>query len=232
MEHLSDGYTQELIDKLTVRDSGEITIAEKEWTWTDNQEEGTEGHGKISEGDLITHKEKTTEQFYVIKKDGDNVAMLAAKNITTTGTLVQSDEAPAVVFSNIECWFRETSYSSYPLDLNEYTDKTDEEKTSMGVISTDAIEIAREYGATFDVTGRLMTVEEVEDLGVSISNYSTSACPSFINTESYWLGSANDLHYVWCVYGEDGRLTNVVFNDVVLGVRPVLEISASSISIE
>ena len=82
------------IDGINV-EFGESAIP-KQWTWTDNQEEGTEGHGKISVGDLITHKEKTNEKFYVIKVDGDNVAMLAAKNITE-GTLMQSDEEPSIV---------------------------------------------------------------------------------------------------------------------------------------
>ena len=231
---LKGDYSAELKSRLSVLDTGEITIGTKEdsinakkWTWTDNQEEGIEGHGEISVGDLVTYKEKTTEQFYVIKKEGDNVAMLAAKNITTTGTLVQSDSAPTVAFSNTKYWLSETSY---PLDLNEYTDKTDAEKTNMGVVSTDAIEIARAYGATFDVEGRLMRVEEVVDLGGSMSDESTSDCPSFINTQNYWLGSARFDSYVCVVDGGISDLLNYYFDvDDFYGVRPVLEISASSI---
>ena len=197
------------------------------WEWTDEQEEGTEGHGEISVGDLLTYKEKTNEKFYVIKVDGDNVAMLAAKNITTTGTLEQSGSASAVAFSDTNYWSSETSY---PLDLNVYTDKTEAQKNTMGVKSTDAIEIARAYGDTFDVTGRLMTVEEVEDLGGSMSSYSTSDCPAFINTQNYWLGSAYDGLDVRVVLGEDGRLKWDDYDRVgSCGVRPVLEITASSI---
>ena len=210
------------IDGITV-EFGESANA-KQWTWTDNQEEGTEGHGEISVGDLITHKEKTTEKFYVIKITGDTVAMLAAKNITTTGTLKQSDSAPAVAFSNTNYWS-----GDYPLNLNTYT-PADATK----IKDTDAIEIARAYGDTFDVTGsdvkgRLMTVEEIEDLGGSMSDYSTSACPSFINTQTFWLGSASSGSVVWLVFGEYSDLSSSFFLDNGFGVRPVLEISASSI---
>ncbi len=190
------------------------------------------GETGLSEGDLVTHKERTTEQFYVIKVTGNTVAMLAAKNITTTGQLEQSDSAPTVAFSNTNYWSSETSY---PLDLNEYTDKTDIEKTNMGVVSTDAIEIARAYGDTFDVKGRLMTVGEVEDLGGSKDDYSTEDCPSFINTQDYWLGSASFVsdgyHFVWIVIGEYSRLlSNGIFSSVgSYGVRPVLEVLTSSI---
>ena len=203
--------------------------SEAKWEWTDNQEEGIEGHGEISVGDLITYKEKTNEKFYVIKVDGDNVAMLAAKNITTTGTLEQSGSAPRVVFSYTNYW---SSYAgTYPLDLNVYTDKTEAQKNTMGVKSTDAIEIARAYGDTFDVEGRLMTVEEVEDLEGSRSNYSTSDCPSFINTENYWLGSALNFGQVWIVEGESSSLSYGDYpDDYCFGVRPVLEIFKSSIN--
>ena len=186
----------------------------------------------LSVGDLITHKEKTTEKFYVIKVTGDTVAMLAAKNISTTGTLVQSDSAPTLKFSNTNYWKNETSN---PLDLNKYTDKTDAEKTSMGVVSTDAIEIARAYGDTFDVTGRLMTVEEVEDLDGSMSNNSTSDCPDFINEVdgkilNYWLGSARDSSSAWDVGGLSSFLGNDDFFDGSrYGVRPVIEVLKSSI---
>ena len=216
------------IDGISV-EFGESANA-KQWTWTDNQEEGTEGYGEISVGDLITHKEKGNEKFYVIKVDGDNVAMLAAKNITTTGTLEQSDSAPTIKFSNTNYW---SSYAgTYPLDLNTYipADATQ-------IKDTDAIEIARAYGDTFDVTGsdvkgRLMTLEEIcsEDIGGNMSNNSISACPSFINSKNYWLGSAYGGSPVWVVLGGNSTLYgDDFFYGFDYGLRPVLEISASSI---
>ena len=202
------------------------------WELTTDADE----NGEISVGDLVTHKEKTTEQFYVISVTGNTVAMLAAKNITKIEPLEQSDSAPTVAFSSTNYWgadnelkYPDPTTDKYP-DLNKYTDKTDDVKTSMGVVSTDAIEIARAYGDTFDVTGRLMTVEEVVALGGNISTYSTSECPAYINTGSYWLGSAYGASLVCFVYGDSSDLVNDGFGTgSVSGVRPVVEISKSDI---
>ncbi len=70
----------------------------KNWTLTEDN-----GNNGISVGDLVTYKPKQTEQFYIISVNGDNVSMLASKNIDT-GTLEQSDSAPNCAFSNKIYW--------------------------------------------------------------------------------------------------------------------------------
>ena len=76
-----------------------------------------------------------------------------------------------------------------------------------------------------------MTVEEVEALGGSMKDYSTSGCNEkypWVNTISYWLGSAWGDGWVWFVndcleydsYGPDGGCE----------VRPVIEVFKSSIN--
>ena len=182
------------------------------------------GEPGLSVGDLITHKEKTTEQFYVIKVTGNTVAMLAAKNITTTGELKQSDSAPTVPFSNANYWSSDVSDG---LDLNEYTDKTDNEKLLIGVVSTDAIEIARAYGDTFEVIGRLMTLEEIEAIG---GRESFNDFPSFINEQYFWLGTSKGYNVVYTVVGAYKQISSQVrHQNTKYGVRPVLEVATSSI---
>ena len=220
--------------KYSVSTTGLLT--EIKWTWTDNDEEGTEGYEKISVGDLIEYKAKTSEKFYVIGFSGANnstVKVLAAKNITTTGTLQQGDSthtAPPVAFSDTNYWSNETSY---PLDLNTYTDKTEAQKIAMGVKSDDAIEIARRYASeTFGVTGKLMTLEEIcsEEIGANSEGNTTYGCPLFINSTDYWLGSAISDDSVWFVAGEGSFVVSDIYSGGgYYGVRPVIEVSTFSI---
>ena len=187
-----DGSDVSVVEgKIVIGGETVSVVSAKKWTWTDSDEDGVK-----SVGDLITYKDKTSEQFYIIGIDGDTVKVLAVKSITTTGTLEQSDSWEGIGFSNTEYW---SSYiGDYPLDLNVYTDKTAEEKIAMGVTSNDAIEIARTYASeTFGVKGRLMTLKEVKDLGGEEYPGSLATGPKFIDKGSYWLGTATDGEYGW-----------------------------------
>ena len=163
------------------------------------------------------------ESFYVIKASGTNeekVTLLAAKNIATTAML-QSDSAGTVAFSSTNYW-SSISGITYPYDLNNTATSAD----------TDAIAKARAYGTAKGGTGRLMTVGEVVALGGDMDNYDSSACPSWINSSNYWLGSASSASSVWYVYGEYSSLGFNDYdygNDFDYGVRPVIVISKSLI---
>ena len=66
-----------------------------------------------------------------------------------------------------------------------------------------------------------MTVGEVVALGGDMDNYDSSACPSWINSSNYWLGSARNTYNVWFVNGENSNLNNNNYdNDNNYGVRP------------
>ena len=161
------------------------------------------------------------ESFYVIKASGTNeekVTLLAAKNIATTAML-QSDSAGTVAFSSTNYW-SSISGITYPYDLNNTATSAD----------TDAIAKARAYGTAKGGTGRLMTVGEVVALGGDMDNYDSSACPSWINSSNYWLGSALSTNDVWGVYGGLGSLDRGYFGfGSSCGVRPVIVISKSLI---
>lgn len=162
------------------------------------------------------------ESFYVIKASStseEKVTLLAAKNIDTT-TMLQSDSAGTVAFSSTNYWSTIEGIT-YPYDLNNTATSAD----------TDAIAKARAYGTAKGGTGRLMTVEEVVALGGNMDNNNSSACPSWINTSNYWLGSASNSSFVWRVYGKVRHLYNCSFGyGGDFGVRPVIEISKSLIS--
>lgn len=174
-----------------------------------------------SVGDEVELKSDSNEHFYVIKASGEDeekVTLLAKKNIDTT-TLAQSDSAGTVAFSSTNYW-SSISGITYPYDLNNTATSAER----------DAIAKAKAYGTSKGGTGRLMTVGEVVALGGDMDNYDSSACPSWINSSNYWLGSAYSAYFVWDVNGERGYLNYGNYGSGrYFGVRPVIEISKSLI---
>ena len=188
---------------------------------------------KIAVGTEVTIGE-TGENFYVIKDEGAKLILLAKKNIRLdieTQKYKQADGNNSVIFANVD-----TSYSywstytgTYPLNLNEYG----------ACPEGSAIDIAKQYAE--EITGnrdngRLMTLEEVHALGGDSDNSNTEDYPDFINSGAdYWLGTADDESYVWIVDGHHNILSRDVFFadyywDSNYGVRPVIEISESSVT--
>ena len=186
------------------------------WELTDDKDE----NGEISVGDLVTYKEKPTEQFYVISVTGDTVAMLAAKNITTTGELVQSDSAPMIAFCSATAW----NGASVAADDNL------NDKQTIKSEATSAVALAKAYGQSLGVeTGRLMIISEVEVLETANSTilYGQYEEGSYLN---YWIGSAVFNNTVWNICGEYICWGNSQFDaDDSYGVRPVVEILKSDI---
>ena len=79
------------------------------------------------------------------------------------------------------------------------------------------------------VEARLMTYEEAEDLGCVRSDNTCEAAPSWVYSNSYWLGSADGSDFVWRV-GSDGYFGYDYFDDDYdIGVRPVITILKSEI---
>lgn len=183
------------------------------WAWED-----TDNNGTKSIGDIVT--DSTGEKFYIISTEGENYALLAEKNLDTN-TMKQSDSANIIVFSSTNYW---TSIDgiTYPYDINNTATSSD----------IDAIAKARVYGTSKGGIGRLMTVEEVVAFGGDKDEFDISACPAWIKTSNYWLGSAYDSDNVYFVNGEFGAFREAYFWDDVggFGVRPVIEISKSKIS--
>jgi len=200
------------------------------WTLTDEDE-----NGEISVGDLVTHKEKTTEQFYVIGFSADNtkVNLLAKYNLKKEGTeiILKQDTAGELnpyVFSSTNYWSSVPGIA-YPDANGKYPDLNDETTYPKGE-ATSIITVAKDYGTSLEVAGRLMTVEEVVALGGSLSDFSTAGCPDFVNTTNFWLGNAGDYNYVTFVSVGTEEITAYDYDCGLNGVRPVIEVPKSSIN--
>ena len=88
----------------------------------------------------------------------------------------------------------------------------------------------KEIGAPSNITGRLLTYNEVSTLGCDSNNYSCENAPTWVYETTYWLGSAYGRRNVWAVgsYGYFGS-GRAFRSDYFLGVRPVVVVSTSDI---
>ncbi len=223
------GDTKAERDNELALSDGKVTINGEEYNSIDEYVNGS-GNGAGEQKVAITPKKETytigepvtigEENFYVIGDDANKVTLLAKDCIDTT-TLVHSASADKPAFSSTNYWSSETEH---PLDLNNYAIPAD---------VTSIITTAKTYGANLGGTGRLMTKEEATALQTANSDIfygkNGKSSGTYLN---YWLGSAaNNTYDVWCVDGYNSRLYYDLFViDGVCGVRPVVEISKSSIS--
>ena len=218
--------------------AGKVAIGEKQYSvsaigvvaeikaqWTLTTDSGDSG---ISVGDLVTSKKKTTEQFYVIGIDGDTVSLLSKYNLKSDGS--EQDTTGA----NNTCAFSSTYYwdadgkLTYPLENGKYPNLNDKITYPLGT-ATSIVTTAEDYGKSLNSTGRLITYEEAK---VLVNVNSTILYGKYETGKSlnYWLGSVSDSYNVWLVNGERDSLYDSSFNDDAdCGVRPVVEVSASSI---
>jgi len=179
-------------------------------------------------GDEVTIGE---EKFRVLKDNGSTLTLLTEKNITTD-TYVQSSSAPTVAFSSINYWSSETEY---PLNLNEYATENIQVTDAIGIAKAYANKIAEGTGVA--VTGRLMTVEEVVELGGDSTAYSAIGCPTWVNQDdegvalSYWLACADGGDSVWFFdYSTYIFAWSYYYEASLYGVRPVITISESAVN--
>ena len=195
----------------------DIEINGKKYTITNNGEVIK----TLKVGDEVIYQR---ESFYVIGFSDDNTKVnLLAKYNLKADRISQDTEGNtnSYIFSSINGWSDETNY---PLNLNDYGNLN-------GYEMLEGLIFAKRYGELLGATGRFMTVEEVEKLGGSIEDNSTSKCPDFINSQDFWLGSAYNSERVWMVIGKSKDLGySDYYVDNRYGLRPVLEVLASSIN--
>ena len=173
----------------------------------------------IEIGDIVTI---AGQSFYVIEKSDEtkSTVKLLAANCVDTRTEVESVE--------------NTNHNKQT--ETTYTVAFDSTEPYSNVYADSTIKpLVDSYVASLGVTvieGRLMTKEEVVNLGGSIENISTEDCPAFINAKTFWLGSphVNISINEWYVNGRDkGLQARSVTFDFGCGLRPVIVISKSNI---
>ena len=202
------GYT---VDGSNVNYDGDKTIDIEDYLDKENSSDTYNVGDKVTVGG---------EGFYVLKNNEDKLTLLAEKNLDITN-LQQSDNADNIRFSSTNYWTSLDTEITYPYNINSLDTSSD----------TDVIAIARAYGRKKGGEGRLMTLDEVVELGGNADSYVTLNCPEWINKGTYWLGTACRTMSVWEVIGEGGAFGNDTYegNMYGVGVRPVIEISKSQI---
>ena len=143
------------------------------------------------------------ECFYVISSTDSTVTMLAKKNITLDDNPIQSFSVGTTAFSDTGTAYSGSIVEGYVNSYNSYL-------ITQGVTPIEA---------------RLITKDELINLGCSEVDYSCSAAPSWVYATSYWSGSANDTISVWFVYSDTSFDSCDYYNSEYFGVRPVITIS-------
>ena len=191
---------------------------------------------KLESGDLSTPGSIVSigdEQFYVFGQEDGNVKLLSMYILYVGGYYngiwnAYGDEATGIqdstlggnegvqAFSTKSYWSSTvSSYPSYVYDSNSMLYSYIEDyKTYLGTLGVTPSE------------ARLITYEELINLGCSGDDFSCSGAQSFVYSASYWTGSAYDSNYVYVVEGETFRHYNPGSDDS-MGVRPVIEIPLS-----
>ena len=176
-------------------------------------------------GDVIALCNTNTgksEDFYVMKDNGDTVNVLAKQNVNTK-TNRQDRNANTLAFSETRYWidYRGNLLSKYgdiyPANVFDSNSLLYEPvqnyknylKNTLGKISIDV---------------RLVTKEElIECIRISES------ASSWVYGLNYWTASADDDDSIWSVYSNDYFGIGYYYNSEPLGLRPVITISKSDI---
>lgn len=185
------------------------------------------------------------EEFYVVgQEDATHVKLLAKWNLNVGKNLqpgtkgIQNSKAvgyngneslkvdnayPATVpFSNTNYWDGAPSYPSY-VYTNEKVNSV--YKASIAQYVDNYVSYLNDQGA--NVTGRLISYEELVSLGCSdaIGYCDTShgaTAPAWVNSTSYWIGSAASYDYARVVHFFGDFSSNYYTNDYDNGVRPLI----------
>ena len=178
----------------------------------------------------------STECFNVITSDANNIVMLAKYNLnigsnknpaTTEGLQDQTlaDEYGDILFAP-QGTIRLTT-PGVREDIYNKLDNTSNDNISYYI--EQYVNKLKTFAPSLDITGRLVTYSEAEDIfGCDTSN---GTCPAntFFTTTKYWMGTspADDIIF----YMSNGVYeTQSYITAVKLGVRPVITIPTSSIS--
>ena len=137
------------------------------------------------------------ESFYVIgfSDDKTKVNLLAKYNLKEENGILKQD---TIGVGEKYAFCSEAAWNSANIADGDNLNS----KKSIYSETTSVVGKAIEYGKTFIASGRLITMEEIENLGGNKSDYSLSGCPEFINTQTYWIGFAR--------YGKDGGVSVVL----------------------
>ena len=196
---------------------------------------------KVVSGDLNTVGSEIcidTECFYLINNDGYTATMLAKYNLyvggkwdgtewikygeEATGKQDETKKAyvPGQTIREGSISYSSTSY--WENDNEVYSEFVYNENSNL----YESTENYKNYINTFNIEIqkiRLISVQELEKLGCSITDESCKNSHSWLYSSSYWTGSTNSANYMWVV-STSGNMIGNRFNSYGCGVRPVIEV--------
>lgn len=228
----------------TIDDSSiQPTLSQKKvCTYVDSEDDTGNAVGIMDLSDIVTCG---TEKFYVMYSDDDTVTMLTKYNLYVGGQYIYGDgwaaygsEATGIqdssmlgfplsettrngitAFSNSDYWSGTTSsYPSYVYNENSFL--------------YGYVENYKTYLSTLGVTpseARLITYDELENLGCSGDDYSCREAPDWVYSTTYWSGTASSSLTLWGVYskGAFNQSYNFFTDKASFGCRPVIEMPLS-----
>lgn len=230
-------YDVSISQEHVVEKDGELAIPpsppiEGKISWSLTTDEN--GNGIADMGDLIC---ASTECFYVISNDGENIKMLARYNLNVGDNKVIEDKEGyqslkacgslpgesdpfkgAIEFSNTSGW---ADYAE--IDIQMYD----------GGIKT-AINAYKEILESMELQVKnidLITKYELNMLGCDFSHCNCNSAVDWVNTSAYWSKSADVQNSVWAVSPSNRIYPFWTYSPKILnfGVRPVITISVSNI---
>ena len=186
------------------------------------------------------------ECFYVMYCDDTSVTMLAKYNLLVgnkydkTNKTVPLENPTGVQDETARGWFKEYSVENpiigvIPFSSNAYWSSiTSTYPAYVYNENSYLYEYVENYKSHLEGLGveineaRLITLEELEELGCVRSSNSCSGSPEWIYSTSYWSGSADSSGYIWYVRGNNNFYTSI-YTTINFGVRPVIIIDRSLI---
>ena len=173
-----------------------------------------------------------TECFYVIKDNGTTVDALAKQNVNTESNR-QDAKANTLAFSedknNVYGYWTDSSDKL----LSKYGTKYPANVFDNNSLLYEPVQNYKTYlkntlGKT-SVDARLITFEELIDLGCNRNDFSCKSAPSWVYSTWYWTESANHNGTVQVVYSNSLFYGNVFYNSDAFGLRPVITINKSEL---
>ena len=205
----------------------------------------SESFMNIESGDIKTIGSVVSigdENFYVIGYENGNVKLLSmynlyVGNITDENGNLTPIEHPTGIQARDAIgynWDSVNSVAKYPFigvtdfssDTQKGTNYSDYEGSFVEGYVNNYASYLEGLGANIK-DARLIKIEELETLGCSSTDYTCSGAPDFVYKTSYWSESPYDNSWIWFVNGDARFLCSPYYDNSVLGVRPVIEISLS-----
>jgi hypothetical protein len=213
----------------TVDDSSlQPNVQSKVCTYVDSEDDTGSQIGIIDLSDIVTCG---TESFYVMSNEGGTITMLSkynlhvgnsvdeAGNVTplTSPTGIQDSDAKGA-YNSTYPYIGVTTFFSPSYDGSIVEGYVNSYKTHLENIGADVL------GA------RLITIDEIGNLGCHIASSDCSNAPSWVYSTSYWSESPYTTDWGWVIRSSVGVDIGCYYDyNYNLGVRPVIEILESEI---